>query len=150
MDRNGIGDAAKLVRLNRLTAPPTIQRGSGNIASANDAKVLYRNFSGRPDIYDDDEYYLTSKAEDLERRANARSALTDDDDILTDAVDIDAFQLPNKLWDEKIPNTKDGFILWVFTKCCFLCGRCWFNIVDSLLRVGIAAHGIYQYRMIFQ
>lgn len=123
MDRGGIVDAAKLVRLKRLTATNNdhclvAQSGIDDIASANDAKVLYRNFSGRPDIYDDEEYYSSSKVasdgfKNFKRRTYAQtgtSAVADDDDILTDA-DIDAFQLPNKLWDEKIPNTKDGFIL---------------------------------------
>lgn len=124
MDSNDIVDTARLVRLKRLTATNNgnhlvAQSANENIACANDTKVIYRNFSGRPDIYDDNEYYLSSnnaneKFGDFKRRTNARratSALPDDDDILTDAVEIDAFQLPNKLWDEKIPNTKDGFIL---------------------------------------
>lgn len=126
MDSNGNVDTAKLVRLKRLTATSNgnglvaAQSANDNIvASVNDAKVLYRNFSGRPDIYADNDYYLSPKFGtedfgDFKRQTNARratSALADDDDILTDAVDIDAFQLPNKLWDEKVPNTKDGFIL---------------------------------------
>lgn len=130
MDSNGIVDTAKLVRLKRLTGTnnrlvATQSSIHENIVSANDASVLYRNFSGRPDIYDDNEYYLSSKdpnqnCSEFNRRTSGRRttrALTnnndddDDDDILTDAVDIDAFQLPNKLWDEKVPNSIDGFIL---------------------------------------
>lgn len=124
MDSNGIVGTAKLVRSKRLKVPnnghsSVAQSDNDTIASANAGKVLYRNFSGRPDIYDDNEYYLSSpianeKFDDFHIRTNATrvaSAVADDDDILTDAVDIDAFQLPNKLWDEKIPNTKDGFIL---------------------------------------
>lgn len=126
MDPNGIVGTAKLVRSKRSKVPNNgncmvTQSDNDLIESANDAKVLYRNFSGRPDIYDDHEYYLSStvaneKFDEFKKRTNATrvaSAVTDDDDILTDAVDIDAFQLPNKLWDEKIPNAKDGFILWV-------------------------------------
>lgn len=120
MDSNGIVDTAKLVRSKRLKVPNNglvAQSANDVLASTNDAKLLYRNFSGRPDIYDDNEYYLSAtianeKFDEFEIRTNATSAASvDDDDILTDAVDIDAFQLPNKLWDEKIPNTKDGFIL---------------------------------------
>lgn len=115
-------DRAKLVRLKRLPRTNNgnragSQSGCEHIGIANDAKVLYRNFSGRPDIYDDNEYYLSSKVTNEnfnEFNRPPTNALLDDDDILTDAVDIDAFQLPNKLWDEKVPNARDAFILWVF------------------------------------
>lgn len=121
MDPNGIVGTAKLVRSKRSKVPNNgnclvTQSDNDIIASANDAKLLYRNFSGRPDIYDDNEYYLSAtvangKFDDFANATRVASAVADDDDILTDAVDIDAFQLPNKLWDEKIPNTRDGFIL---------------------------------------
>lgn len=122
MDRmNGIADTAKLV----CAKPPTngCAHQKTRITLAQDTSGLYRNFSGRSDIYNDNDYYVSSKVvngnfKDLKKRANAWTTTVaagdgddDEDDILTNAVDIDAFQLPNKLWDDKIPNTNDGLIL---------------------------------------